>query len=80
MPSSIAAPPSGATSKYPLQSATTALPVGNQLIVHDRTVPDLLVLGHAESQAERRLRRSWSQVSFFAKKIHAGLGNKREFK
>jgi hypothetical protein len=38
--------------------------IGNQLIVHDRTVPDLLVLGHAESQAGRRLRRPWSQVSF----------------
>jgi hypothetical protein len=51
--------------------------IGNQLIFHDRTVPDLLVLGHAESQAGRRLRRSWSQVGFLvAKKIHAGLGHR----
>jgi hypothetical protein len=78
--SSIAAPPSGATLKYPHQiSDESASMIGHQLIVHNRTVPDLLVLGHAESQAECRLRRSWSQVSFFAKKIHTGQGHEIEF-
>ncbi len=49
--------------------------IGNQLIVHARTVPDLLVLGHAESQAGRRLRRSWSQVSFFCQEKSCWIGS-----